>query len=158
MSAVPGAIEIIGLIALVAVAFRVGSGKRKDATIADLEISLRAKLERITDLESQVQGASERADSAATQATEADKNFRELRGRYDELRRYTAQEAVTHFERMMQDHSIQVAERHALMLEHLGKIDHTLSEALSNQGELILKNTELLARITERLEERPGAQ
>jgi hypothetical protein len=63
--------------------------------------------------------------------------------RYEEAQRYSAREAVEHFEAMMADHSNKVAERHEKMLRHL----EIQTEASRNLAELIGHNTTLVAAI-----------
>lgn len=115
-------------------------GKRAAKAIEDLEHALNAAQERITAAEVTAQEAKDEAIKCHSEAAE-------WKTRYEEARRYTAREAVEHFEAMMADHSNKVAERHEKMLQHL----EIQTEASRNLAELIGHNTTLVAGIAERL-------
>lgn len=112
--------QLVTLAVGLAVALAVGRSKRKDAIIADLEKS-EARLEK------GLEGAAARADREHERRRELEAECATWRGKYEEQSRYTAREALEQ------------------VIKELAAIRATFGEAITNQGELILKNTELAA-------------
>jgi chromosome segregation ATPase len=125
-----GLAVVVGLAAVLAV----GSSKRKDATIGDLEKALKGKDERLEETKAQLDGASRRADEAEKAGRRCSDEVIHWKAKYDEQERYTARGALE-----------TVAER-------LGSLEHTIVSAITNQGELILKNTELASNAVQALQ------
>src|SRR4051794_25828182 len=111
-------------------------GKRQGQAIDDLEKALNAARQRID-------SAEETAREAKDEAQKCHVEMAKWKTRYEEAQRYSAREAVEHFEAMMADHSTRVAERHEKMLRHL----EIQTEASRNLAELIGHNTTLVAAI-----------
>lgn len=119
-----------GLVVFIAV----GRVKQKDAANADLETALAAKTERLKETEAHLEGASHRADEAETHARACSDEVIHWKAKYDEQERYTARGALE-----------DVGER-------LASLQSTIVSAITNQGELILKNTELASAAVSALE------
>lgn len=115
-------------------------GKRSAKAIEDLEHALNAAEKRIEAAEITAQEAKDEAVKCHTESAE-------WKARYEEARRYTAREAVEHFEKMMAEHSARVATRHEAMLKHL----EIQTEASRNLAELIGHNTTIIAAIAEKI-------
>jgi F0F1-type ATP synthase membrane subunit b/b' len=111
-------------------------GKRQGQAIEDLDKALNAARKRID-------SAEETAREAKDEAQHCHIEMEKWKARYEEAQRYSAREAVEHFEVMMADHSNKVAERHEKMLKHL----ELQTEASRNLAELIGHNTTLVAAI-----------
>jgi hypothetical protein len=115
-------------------------GKRAGQAIEDLEHALNAAAEAHRRGRGHGSGGQGRGGQVPHRSGE-------WKTRYEEARRYTAREAVEHFEAMMADHSNKVAERHERMLKHL----EIQTEASRNLAELIGHNTTIVAAIAERV-------
>lgn len=125
---------ILAAVAL-AVAIAVGDRKRKDATIHDLEQANAAKRERLEELKEELFGTSVRADDEHERRRELERDVSSWEARYETLERFAAPQAFD------------------AMVERLTAIDATIGVAISAQGELIQKNTELQARAIQALEQ-----
>lgn len=124
---------VLGFAALTAFV-AVGSSKRKDATIADLEkaVETEERLHRQSRVE--LAGASERADHERERRHDCDKRIAGLEKQVETLLQYAAPEAFKE------------------IIVSLGDMRTTIRETISSQGELILKNTELQAQAVQTLE------
>jgi chromosome segregation ATPase len=126
--------QIFGLIVMVTAAVAIGRGKQKDQTIATLQDSTGARLERIKDLEAELRGASTRADQEHELRRTAEKAIARLEGELRQMERYTAKEALEQ------------------LATQLGSIESAIVTAIQSNGEIVLRNTEILADVRTRLE------
>jgi hypothetical protein len=126
-------VQLFGLVMLLAAGLAIGRSRRKDGTIADLEAAIRAQDVLIEVRQKELEGAQARGDREHEQRRECERRISHLEGEITTLERYTAQGALE-----------SVAER-------LGSIESVIVGAIQNQGELILKNTEILAKLDEHL-------
>lgn len=121
----------------IAVAFPVIRSRRKDVTIRELVQAADSKDTLIEALKSDVEGLKVRAIRAEDNCRAAEIKAEHWEARYHEQENYTAKGALE-----------QVAER-------LGGLEHVLTAAFASHGELILKNAELLAKLEDRLRQKP---
>jgi NAD-dependent DNA ligase len=125
--------QICGVAIMVIAALAVGRSKQKDQTIATLQDSGNARLARIKDLEAEQRGTAERADREHELRRTAEKRIATLEGELHQMERYTAKEA----------------------LEQLGKqfatLETAIVTAIQSNGEIVLRNTELLSDVRARL-------
>lgn len=140
-------LNAVGLIALAVAAFRVGFVRRSSETITDLERAIAAKDRRIDALEEDVAGLGKRASAAEQRAHECEKAVARWEARYEELKQYTAEPAILHFEELMREHREQVQKRHEAMLTQLA----AQASALNSHGELLLKNLEVISKVADKL-------
>lgn len=108
--------------------------KEKDRTIATHEQSIKAKDERLAELGLALDQC--RAESRNFQA-DAEK----WKGKYETQSQYTAPEALSELKILIAD-----------LVNARTKSDQVIVQAVNAQGELIMKNTEVLAGIAARLE------
>lgn len=104
-----------------------GRSKRKDAVIAEQKLVIESHTTRISALERDLAGVTDRANVAAEAAKECEKRAAEWQARYDEQSRYTAPVAVAHFEKVLTDHSARVGDRHEQMIAELERIAQLLA-------------------------------
>lgn len=131
-------VQIFGLVVMVVAAVSVGRAKAKDQTIATLQDSGNARLERIKDLEAELKGCQKRADDEHEMRRTAEKEVEGLRGELRQMERYTAKEALEQ------------------LAKQLGSIESAIVTAIQSNGEIVLRNTEILADVRRQLGDDPG--
>lgn len=121
--------QLIGLGIVVVTFIAVGRTRAKDATIKTWRENADAEAARADRLQTELEGAQERADREHERRRECERQVSHLEGEIKTLERYTAQEALT-----------QVA-------AELSATRETIVSAIQSQGELVMRNTEILAKI-----------
>lgn len=142
-------LNILVFAAAVVVAVPWLRSKRKDGVIRELEEVVDTKDRLIVSLRDDIKGVAQRADQLAERVTSCERAAAEWQARYEEQSKYTAREAFTHFEQIMSQHSNQVAERHAAMLDVLNTLTRSHSD-------LIVKLSGLVARVGDSLPSSDG--
>lgn len=137
-------------------AIAVGRVKRKDALIADLEKTAEQRAREVADLERTLEGAQQRANEEHDKRRECERKVARSEGELEEVRRYTARGALGELKDIIEHVAQQANERNASMIERQERIERAVVSAIENQGELVLKNTELIARLLQHLGERTG--
>lgn len=155
-SGVADSLQLVGLATALGVGLAVGRVKRKDATIHDLEKALEGKQERLDESKEHLAGAQKRADEEHEQVRACERRIASLEGELQEVRRYTAQGALGELKEIIERATLDAAERNAAMSERQERIEKAIVGAVESQGELVLKNTELIARLLQHLGERTG--
>lgn len=123
------------LFAVVAVtAVPILRSRRKDAIIKVLEADVRARASAMEALSLQLEGASTRADEEHEKRRECEREISRLQGQCDELAKFTAPEAFR------------------VIADRLVTVETAVVTAIQSQGELVMKNTELMASLNSMLE------
>lgn len=121
--------QALGLIVVVVTFVAVGRTRAKDATIKTWRDNADAEHARADRLQDELTGAQERADREHDAARACERQVAHLEGEIKTLERYTAQEALT------------------AVAAELKATRETIVGAISSQGELVMRNTEILSKI-----------
>lgn len=127
-------VNVAGALAVVYAIIKVGKSKVKDDTIKDLQNSIEAKDGRLRDLSEEVKNARQQTRQIEQAAHHSKTEAEVWRGKYQEAKEYTAEEAVKHFEIALESHSGRVAGVHEVLIQQgqqntkaLGEIASALS-------------------------------
>lgn len=146
-------LQLVGIAIALGVGLAVGRVKRKDAAIHDLERALDAKQERLDETKVALEGAQKRADDEHLRVRELERVNAKLE---EAVRLYTAEGALGQIKEILAQALVDGAERAAKMDERQERVEKAIIGAVEAQGELILKNTELVSRLLQHVGERTG--
>lgn len=121
----------LGIAVLLLTFLAVGRVKNKDNTIHTLEDECAAVKGLLEVRDKQLKGTQERADREHQKRTDAEAALSKCEGQIGELREYAAPQA---FERLIQT---------------LTRLESVIGTAIQEQGELVMKNTEVAATSVE---------